>query len=135
MTSKIDLSKYVGKKVRVTFRNTVYMDEGIVELTDRYMYPYRIRGNLYSKDGKWKNSDTRRHDILTIEEIQMNTYQELENKVKELQAEIDRLKAQEQKQKEVRSFRNDIKGVLQIIHNNGPYDTLYNDYKIGRAHV
>ena len=106
MTSQIDLSKYVGKKVRVTFRNTVYMDEGIVELdkgivelTEWDTYPYRIHGNAYSKDGKWKNSDTRKHDILTIEEIQMNNYQELENKVKELQAEIDRLKAQELKSK------------------------------------
>ena len=114
MTSQIDLSKYVGKKVRVTFRNTVYMDEGIVELdkgivelTEWDTYPYRIHGNAYSKDGKWKNSDTRKHDILTIEEIQMNNYQELENKVKELQAEIDRLKAQELKSKSLYEMLDD----------------------------
>ena len=128
MTSQIDLSQYVGKKVRVTFRNDVFMDEGIVELTDRYTYPYRIGGNLYSKDGKWKNSEHKKYDILTIEEIQMNNYQELENKVKEMQAEIDRLKAQEQKQKEVRTFKDEIEKVLQTFHGTVPYNTLYKDY-------
>lgn len=49
------------------------------------------------------------------------TYQELENKVKELQAEIDRLKAQEQKQKEVRTFKDDIWKVLDDFRKKSQY--------------
>ena len=124
MTSKIDLSKYVGKKVRVTFNNK-RTQEVFISLGDNSLYPYKIGSSLFDKHGR-RNFITNLGHIIHIEEIQMNNYQELENKVKELQAEIDRLKAQEQKQKEVLTFKDEIEEVLQTFHGTDPYNNLYN---------
>ena len=78
MTSQIDLSKYVGKKVRATLKGGI-VNEGIVESTPNYDYPFSINLEYYSKKGEWwnyyanrgewKNSETKKYDILTIEEI------------------------------------------------------------------
>lgn len=124
MISKIDLSKYVGKKVRVTFNNKM-TQEVFISLGDNSLYPYKIGSRLFDKHGR-VNFITNSGDIIHIEELQMNNYQELENKVKEMQAEIDRLKAQDQKK--VQTFREDIKKVLQTFHGTVPYNTLYKDY-------
>ena len=112
----IDLSQFVGKKVRVTFRNGNF-DSGIVSTTTAnpmfsYVYTGRSLKEYYNIDGlkSYKEHLSHAWDIIKIEELQMNKYEELEKKVAEMQKEIDRLKAQEQK--EVRSFRNDIKRVL-----------------------
>jgi hypothetical protein len=106
MTSQIDLSKYVGKKVRVTFTDG-RKDEYIIVETCIKEFPFKIGMGYYTNLGH------SRYCINNIEEIkEINEIQELENKVKEMQAEIDRLKAKEQK--EVRSFRNGIKGILSL---------------------
>ena len=97
MTSQIDLSKYVGKNVRVTLSDGVLLS-GVVKHLDYFNceFPFGIASYTFDKNGKVNPYGP---CIIHIEEIQMNNFQELENKVKELQAEIDRLKAQEQKSK------------------------------------
>jgi hypothetical protein len=104
MTSKIDLSKYVGKKVRVTFRNGYKTDSEIRNNDKGYhkkSHPYILFGSCsYNQEGyTYCSEDISPSDIIHIEEIkEMDEIQELKNKVKELQEQIDRLEAQEQKQ-------------------------------------
>jgi small nuclear ribonucleoprotein (snRNP)-like protein len=97
---KIDLSKYVGKKVRVTLRNNeTYEGKIIPNEGDNFHFPYRFQPDEnvyfrgYTVTGCQSTINCERFDIMKIEEI--NEIQELENKVKELQAQIDRLQKKE----------------------------------------
>lgn len=103
MTSQIDLSKYLNKKVRITLRNNETY-EGKITLNenefDNLRFPYRFvpDENFYFRAYTVTGSQTTidcgwRFNIMKIEEI--NEIQELENKVKELQEQIDRLKKKE----------------------------------------
>lgn len=100
----IDLSKFVNKKVRVTFRNGSF-DSGIISITTiNPMFPYLYAGRslkeYYNGDGvrSYKGYDLNAWDIIQIEEIKpMNKYEELEKQVAEMQKEIDRLKGEEEK--------------------------------------
>jgi hypothetical protein len=97
----IDLSQFVDKKVRVTFRNG-NNDNGIVSITTiNPMYPYVYTGRslkeYYNRDGlRSYKTHLNAWDIIKIEELKpMNKYEELENKVAEMQKEIERLKREE----------------------------------------
>jgi hypothetical protein len=105
----IDLSQFVNKKVRVTFRNGEMRDCDIRFYPIRTAtYPYIIsyvigdkRTELtYTREGRLDLcTNTTPGDIIRIEEIKpMNKYEELENKVAEMQKEIDRLKREEKKE-------------------------------------
>ena len=113
MTSQIDLSQYLNKKVRVTLRNNETY-EGKITLNegDNFHFPYRFQPDedfyfrAYTVTGSQSTIDGGRFDIMKIEEIneiqelvmkieEINEIQELENKVKELQEQIDRLKKKE----------------------------------------
>jgi hypothetical protein len=95
----IDLSQFVGKNIRVTFRNK-RTKEGLLSLNGIYLYPYKVRwdddtSTFFDTVG---NSDClfSSHNIIKIEEIKpMNKYEELEKQVAEMQKEIDRLKREE----------------------------------------
>ena len=100
MTSQIDLSQYLNKKVRVTLRNNETY-EGKITLNegDNFHFPYRFQPDedfyfrAYTVTGSQSTINCGWFDIMKIEEI--NEIQELENKVKELQEQIDRLKKKE----------------------------------------
>ena len=100
----IDLSQFVGKNVRVTFRNGNF-DSGLVSATTiNPMFPYVYTGRslkeYYNRDGLGSYKEHLYHawDIIHIEEIKpMNRYEELEKQVAEMQKEIDRLKREEKK--------------------------------------
>ena len=95
----IDLSQFVDKRVRVTFRNR-RTKEGLLSLNGIYLYPYKVRwdDNTSTFFDTVGNSDClfSSHNIIKIEEIKtMKKYEQLENQVAEMQKEIDRLKREE----------------------------------------
>jgi hypothetical protein len=105
----IDLSKFVDKQVRVTFRNGEMIDCDIMFYSIRTStYPYIIsyvignsrNENTYTKEGRLDlNTSTSLRDIIKIEELKpMKKYEQLENQVAEIQKEIDRLKGEEKKE-------------------------------------
>jgi hypothetical protein len=98
----IDLSQFVDKQVRVTFRNGSN-DNGIVSITTinpMYSYVYTGRSlkeyyNIYGRRS-YKEYLFNAWDIIQIEEIKtMKKYEQLENQVAEMQKEIKRLKREE----------------------------------------
>ena len=100
----IDLSKFVNKKVRVTFRGGSEVEGKIVSNLNYPQSPYLFSyfvddmyyGRYYNRDGI--HTPTEKLDIIQIEEIKsMNKYEELEKQVAEMQKEIDRLKREEKK--------------------------------------
>jgi uncharacterized small protein (DUF1192 family) len=101
----IDLSKFVGKKVQVTFRNGCIC-EGRMSLNtsmNRVYNPYYFKNSAYecsyTLDGfELDSTEPTAGDIIQIEEIKpMNKYKELEKQVAEMQKEINRLKMEEEK--------------------------------------
>ena len=105
----IDLSQFVGKKVRVTFRSGEMRDCVIRFYPIRTAtYPYIISYVIgdkrieltYTREGRLDLcTNTTPCDIKHIEEIKtMKKYEQLENKVAEIQKEIDRLKREENKE-------------------------------------
>jgi hypothetical protein len=98
----IDLSQFVGKDVLVTFRSGVKTEGNIIldsnYLITPYIFFYSV-GNMshhrsFSRNGLYYFSA--QLDIIRIEEIKtMKTYEQLENKVAEMQKEIERLKREE----------------------------------------
>jgi hypothetical protein len=98
----IDLSQFVDKQVRVTFRNGNF-DSGTVNITTiNPMFPYFYTGRslkeYYNRDGlrSYHKHLFLAWDIIQIEEIKtMKKYEQLENQVAEMQKEIDRLKREE----------------------------------------
>jgi small nuclear ribonucleoprotein (snRNP)-like protein len=100
----IDLSQFVDKKVRVTFRNGCIC-EGRMSLNtsmNRVYNPYYFKNSAYecsyTLDGfELDSTEPTAGDIIQIEEIKpMNKYEELEKQVAEMQKEIDRLKREEE---------------------------------------
>jgi hypothetical protein len=99
----IDLSHFDNKKVRVTFGNNDVRDAG-VKFTPygRHTFPYKlswvgVKERYFTRDGhpsEWPGFPELY--IIHNEEIKpMKKYEELENKVVEIQREIDRLKREE----------------------------------------
>lgn len=99
----IDLSQFVDKKVRVTFRNGCICEGKITSNTTGLPYCFKSdEGNYECQlcyDGfEIDNTEPTAGDIIHIEEIKpMNRYEELEKQVAEMQKEIDRLKKEEEK--------------------------------------
>jgi hypothetical protein len=93
---KIDLSKYVGQEVEATLQD----GEKIVGVmtyfpqNDSCELEYKIGTNIFTVDGfYWTNRCPSDYNIIKIKP--MRGYQQLEQQVQELQAEIERLKKQE----------------------------------------
>lgn len=62
----VDLSKYVGKKVKVTLRSGE-LQEGLVGLNeDSSEYPYTFWGDIYTEDGRWFYGVECMSDIISI---------------------------------------------------------------------
>jgi uncharacterized small protein (DUF1192 family) len=101
----INLSQFVGKQVRVTFRNGCICEGKVLLNTTKSQvtYPYYFKNTAYeggyTKDGfELDCTEPTAGDIIHIEEIKpMNKYEELEKQVAEMQKEIDRLKGEEEK--------------------------------------
>ena len=93
---KIDLSKFVGQEVEATLRN----GEKIVGVVTYFPWnnycelEYRIGTesfNIFTVDGfYWTNHCPSPYNIIKIKS--MEKYEQLEQQVKDLQKEIDRLK-------------------------------------------
>ena len=106
----IDLSQFVGKKVRVTFRNGETNEGEIDFISKQNIYPYSfVYGGIKSartKRGSFLSGSVSCIDIIKIEEIKpMSKYEELEKKVAEMQKEIDRLKKEEIVHPKIKSVR------------------------------
>ena len=98
----IDLSQFVDKKVRVTFRNIGIFEGKITRNTTGLPYCFKCdEGDYeceYTYDGFLEDfNEPTAGDIIQIEEIKtMSKYEELEKQVAEMQKEIDRLKKEEE---------------------------------------
>jgi hypothetical protein len=115
----IDLSKFVDKKVRVTWRNGKVI-EGRIKKSDYITKPYLFSNGVwfttYTRDGRYfaQNPEDAVYDIIHIQEIKpMNHYEELEKQVAEMQKEIDRLKAEEKKKPEITIENSKVGDVLE----------------------
>jgi hypothetical protein len=98
----IDLSRFVDKQVRVTFRNgcgrevKVYksiwyeLDNKTFTLSEKPGSPMYSSSGVYLSDAKFDA------DIIHIEEIKPMKYEGLEKKIAEMQQEIERLKKEEE---------------------------------------
>ena len=100
----IDLEKFVNKKVIIT-RNCHGTRVGCLMKGKHNTFPYELhleKGGIiqYNREGYNLSSNTSNpYNIKHIEELKpMNKYEELENKVAEMQKEIDRLKREEKKE-------------------------------------
>jgi len=97
----IDLSQFVDKNVRVTFRNGCICEGKITRNTTGLPYYFKSDegdyGCQYTYDGfELDSTEPTAGDIIKIEEIKtMKKYEQLENQVAEMQKEIDRLKREE----------------------------------------
>jgi uncharacterized small protein (DUF1192 family) len=104
----VDLSKFVGKEVRVTFRNgcerEVKVRKSIWYGLDNktFCLSEKPGSPMYNSSGVYLSDAKINADIIHIEEIKsMNRYEDLEKQVAEMQKEIDRLKAENKKQSEI----------------------------------
>lgn len=100
----IDLSKFVDKQVRVTFRNGCICEGKVLlnttksQITNPYYFKNTQYECGYTKDGfELDCTEPTAGDITHIEEIKSMKYEELEKKVAEMQKEIDRLKREDEK--------------------------------------
>jgi hypothetical protein len=100
--SCIDLSRYLNKKVKVTFRTGgTHVDTIVSNTSGNYQktHPYLLSKWEYSytKDGSYHPEICEDHynDIMEIELVDQPKYHHLEEQVKELQKEIQRLKDEE----------------------------------------
>jgi hypothetical protein len=97
----IDLSQFVGKRVRVTLRNGCICEGKITRNTTSHPYYFKNDEGDYecqhTYDGfELDSTEPTAGDIIHIEEIKpMKKYEQLENQIAEMQKEIDRLKREE----------------------------------------
>lgn len=102
----VDLSQYLGQKVEVTYedgshevgkvtRNEYHSNE--VSLLHYAFHPDKGRWNVYTKDGfYWSTKTPNIRNITHIKPLTMKKYEQLENQIKELQAEVERLKKEDE---------------------------------------
>jgi hypothetical protein len=114
LVMKIDLSKYVGQEVEATLQNgekivgvmTYFPQNDSCEL--EYKIGTETSNNIFTVDGfYWTNRCPSDYNIYFIKIKPMRGYQQLEQQVKELQKEIERLKAQENNNKIPEDFNLD----------------------------
>jgi hypothetical protein len=98
----MDLSLFLGKKVKLTFRNCPPRVDTIIE-TDhchfKKMYPYQLKDKrwTYKRNGvyTYNDMDNFDEDIMSIEIVDNPKYHQLEEQIEALQKEIQRLKDEE----------------------------------------
>ena len=108
----VDLSQYLNQEVEVTYENGNTATGKVVE--NPYMdssgeIPYFFRssqlGSAYNKEGFFgSHRSFNSLNIVKIKPINMKKYEQLENQIKELQAEVERLKKEEESTKLPRGF-------------------------------
>lgn len=100
----VNLRQYLDQEVQVTYENgdtdigkvsknpNVY---GTSEL--KYHFSGSKVGSCYTKDGFfWSHRGPNTYNITKIKPFNMKKYEQLENQIKELQAEVERLKKEEE---------------------------------------
>ena len=102
----VDLSQYVGQEVEVTYENGYHEVGRItrneyhshkVSLLHYAFHPDKGHRTSYTKDGfYWSTKTPDSRNITHIKPITMTKYEQLENQIKELQAEVERLKKEEE---------------------------------------
>lgn len=109
----VDLSQYLNQEVEVTYedgdtdigkvtRNT-NVQFGLSDL--HYYFQGSSNSSSYTKDGfYWTIRGYNAHNIVKIEPIAMSKYEQLENQIRGLQAEVERLKKEEEKTKLPKGF-------------------------------
>jgi hypothetical protein len=127
---KIDLSKFVGQEVEATLQNgekivgvmTYFPQDDFCELE------YKIgteSHNIFTVDGfYWTSRCPNEYNIIKIKS--MKKYQKLEQQVKDLQKEIERLKKEEEQQNKLpQSF--DLDYALSFLDepNSGDLDNMF----------
>jgi hypothetical protein len=110
---KINLSKFVGQEVEATFQNgktivgeVTYCPQGHSSCELEYKIGSEVF-KMFTVDGfYWTNRSPSLYNIIKIKS--MKKYQKLEQQVKELQKEIDRLKEEEKQNKIPKCFKLDL---------------------------
>ena len=106
----VDLSQYLDQEVEVTYENGCRRIGKVKKVpkvglnTVEYSLRWHsdLGGASYTKDGfYWSNKSPFSLNIVKIKPIKMKKYEQLENQIKELQAEVERLKKEEEKTQDV----------------------------------
>ena len=97
----VDLRQYLGQEVQVTYENgdTLIGKIGNVPKVGFSELEYCLDsgGSTYTWDGfYWSHRGSNELNIVKIKPINMKNYEQLENQIKELQAEVERLKKEEE---------------------------------------
>jgi len=101
----VDLSQYVGQEVEVTYEDgshevgKIARNEDCTGLSQlHYIFCYNGgRTQQYTKEGfYWSSRSSNDNNIIHIKPLTMKKYEQLENQIKELQAEVERLKKEEE---------------------------------------
>jgi hypothetical protein len=102
----IDLSQYVDEDVYITLRRGIKQTGCVVP--SKSFNSYWVAGLLFCKDGKRSTEHINDNDIIHIELVQkpMTKYEQLEQQIKELQNEVDRLKKEEEEEKKNKLPKN-----------------------------
>ena len=97
----VDLRQYLDQEVQVTYENgdTLIGKIGNVPKVEFSELEYCLDsgGSTYTWDGfYWSHRGSNELNIVKIKPINMKKYEQLENQIKELQAEVERLKKEEE---------------------------------------
>ena len=100
----VDLSQYLDQEVRVTYENGDKIIGKVkyypVNKYNKLNYSVRNKDNFggtYTRDGfYWTDQGPHPLNIVKIEPITMKKYEQLEKQIRELQAEVERLKKKEE---------------------------------------
>lgn len=121
----VDLSLFLGKNVEVTYRSG-RTEIGIVGQNDSGVdensHPYKFGEDerTFTKDGKWYLTGNEGYrDIVEVLRIAPSRYTHLEEQVAQPQAEIERLKAEEEAEKPKLPEGFCRKAALELLDGNG----------------
>ena len=96
----VHLPSYINKNVKVTYRNGGRYTGKLTYHSERLVHPYTLNGRTYTFDGFYYSEDEcYPYDIVSIRSMEGTKYAHLEEQVAELQAEIERLKKEEEAEK------------------------------------
>ena len=127
----VDLSQYVGKNVTITLRDGSKIT-GTVERTTSSNYPYMVAGYTYTQNGKWSSLLYDPCDIIHIELTQkpMKKYEQLEQQIKDIQNEVDRLKKEEEEEEKNKLPKNfNRERALRCIKTQNRLDLAFLDWR------
>ena len=108
----VNLRQYLDQEVQVTYENgdtdigKVSKNPYVCGSSDlHYAFRSSQKGSIYTEDGFfWSRRCSNPLNIVKIKPINMKKYEQLENQIKELQAEVERLKKEEESTKLPRGF-------------------------------